>query len=452
MSEITISELETLIQGNTGEGVYRFDRRLLLDPDIFELEMEHIFEGSWLFLAHESQLPQPNDFVTRFMGRQPVIINRDDQGKLGGFVNTCSHRGANIVNLSHGNQKLFSCPFHGWCYKSSGELMSCGDSDKSVYPSEFDKRELGLKPVSKVESYRGFIFGSLSADVPALREHLGEAAKLIDLLVDQSPDGKLEILPGVQTYTYDGNWKLQLENGVDGFHFPTVHANYMQTVGRRQRIMQDNDPVKPIDVATIEELPGGFFHFGNGHVVIWNELSNPQDRPLYDRHEELQARVGEVRTTWMINNMRNLGLFPNVFLMDQTSTQIRMYRPITPDQTEVTTVCFAPVNESAAARERRIRQYEDFFNASGMATPDDLAAFNACQAGVRGRKSRWSDMSRRALNVTKGADDWAKQLGIKPEYSGTPIDNEALFHGQHRAWLQAMSRGMKRAMGLRSVA
>ncbi len=452
MTDITIGELEALMQGGTAEGIYRFDRRLLTDPEIFELEMKYIFESGWIFLAHESQLPGPNDFITRTMGRQPVIINRDTEGQLGGFVNSCSHRGAKLVNVSRGNKKIFTCPFHGWCYNSSGEMIDCAEDEESGYPSSFDKRELGLKPLAKIDSYQGFIFGSLSADVPTLADYLGEAAKLIDLLVEESADGELEILPGVQTYTYDGNWKLQVENGVDGYHVPAVHANYVATVIRRQTIMRENDAVKSIDVEGIYDLPGGFFDFGNGHVAIWNELPNPEVRPLYGQREQLKERVGEVRADWMIKYMRNLLLFPNVFLMDQTSTQIRMFRPLSVDKTEVTTFCFAPVNEAADVRERRIRQYEDFFNASGMATPDDLAAFNACQAGFSGRKSRWSDMSRGATSVTEGADEFAQQLDLNPARSGQPIQNEAIFHEQHRHWLRLMAKGMQRKTGLRDVA
>ena len=85
----------------------------------------------------------------------------------------------------------------------------------------------------------------------------------------------------------------------------------------------------------------------------------------------------------MVRGSRNLCLYPNVYLMDQFSTQIRHFRPIAPDKTEVTIYCIAPKGESAEARAHRIRQYEDFFNASGMATPDDLEEFRSCQLTFR---------------------------------------------------------------------
>ena len=107
----------------------------------------------------------------------------------------------------------------------------------------------------------------------------------------------------------------------------------------------------------------------------------------------------------MVKGSRNLCLYPNVYLMDQFSTQIRHFRPIAPDKTEVTIYCIAPKGESAEARAHRIRQYEDFFNASGMATPDDLEEFRSCQLTFRATKAPWNDMSRGAEHWLTGPDD-----------------------------------------------
>ena len=101
----------------------------------------------------------------------------------------------------------------------------------------------------------------------------------------------------------------------------------------------------------------------------------------------------------MVKGSRNLCLYPNVYLMDQFSTQIRQFRPIAPNKTEVTIYCIAPKGESKEARSHRIRQYEDFFNASGMATPDDLEEFRSCQLTFQATNAPWNDMSR-------GAEHW----------------------------------------------
>jgi benzoate/toluate 1,2-dioxygenase alpha subunit len=131
-----------------------------------------------------------------------------------------------------------------------------------------------------------------------------------------------------------------------------------------------------------------------------------------------------------------------VYLMDQFSSQIRQYRPIAVDKTEVTIYCIAPKGEGAEARARRIRQYEDFFNASGMATPDDLEEFRACQMSYMGRAAHWNDLSRGAAHWIAGADEAAQSIGLKPLMSGVRTEDEGLFVVQHNYWQEALQRAL----------
>jgi len=140
----------------------------------------------------------------------------------------------------------------------------------------------------------------------------------------------------------------------------------------------------------------------------------------------------------MIERSRNLCLYPNVYLMDQFGSQIRVLRPISVNKTEVTIYCIAPVGENAEARTRRIRQYEDFFNASGMATPDDLEEFRACQAGYAGIELEWNDMCRGSKHWIHGPDDAANEIGLKPKLSGVKTEDEGLYLAQHQHWLDMM--------------
>jgi benzoate/toluate 1,2-dioxygenase alpha subunit len=144
----------------------------------------------------------------------------------------------------------------------------------------------------------------------------------------------------------------------------------------------------------------------------------------------------------MIRRSRNLCLYPNVYLMDQFSSQIRQYRPISVDKTEVTIYCMAPKGESAEARARRIRQYEEFFNATGMATPDDLEEFRSCQIGYMGRAAKWNDLSRGAKHWIQGPDEGATAIGLNPLLSGVKTEDEGLFVVQHRYWLETMEKAI----------
>lgn len=442
---VTTADLRSLIDEKEADGLYRINRRMFTDRAILDLEMEHIFGGNWVYLAHESQLPDRNDFLTGHIGRQPIVLTRRADGSLGGFLNACQHRGATLEFKRRGSKKLFVCPFHGWSYRNDGRLVSCGDTVSAGYGNGFDKASLALRPIARLESYRGFIFGSLRADVDSLSDYLGEAKTFIDLIVDQDANGELELIPGPQTYTFDGNWKLQAENGVDGYHVGMIHGNYVLTTKNRQRIAAEFDVVEPIDVGGFGNLPGGYYAFENGHAVLWNQLPNPEVRPSFASHAHYVSRFGEERAFWMTNTWRNLFIFPNLFLMDQMSSQIRTFRPLGLEKTEVRAFGFAPRSEDPALRPKRIRQYEDFFNASGLATPDDLAAFNATQAGFSARDAEWSDVSRGSRNRIEGADDRARRLGFQPKFCGTQLQDEGLFLNQHRHWLKTLSEGLERS-------
>ena len=295
--------------------------------------------------------------------------------------------------------------------------------------------------VARFESYRGFLFGSLNEDVSTLAEHLGDTTKVIDMLVDQSPDG-LEVLRGSSTYTYDGNWKVQAENGADGYHVTAVHWNYAATTARRSAGDSANK-TKAMDAGKWGKVKGGFYSYDHGHLLLWQEWTNPQDRPLWDRRDELVAKYGEEMANFMINISRNLCLYPNVYIMDQFSSQIRHFRPISADQTEVTIYCIAPKGESQENRSKRIRQYEDFFNATGMATPDDLEEFRSCNKTYWATSAPWNDMTRGSTHEIAGPDEQAQALGMtKVIASGVRTEDEGLYPIQHGYWKEVMDRAL----------
>ncbi|MGE0826201.1 MAG: SRPBCC family protein [Candidatus Binatia bacterium] len=441
-----VRDFQAYIIDQPEHGEFTVDRTVFTDSQLFELEMRYIFEGTWIYLAHESQLPRPHDFLTTTMGRQPIILMRNQSGGIGGFINACPHRGATVCLTKRGNQKILTCPYHGWAFNTNGALVSVKDHANGAYPAAFDKQDHGLTRVPRIASYRGFVFGSLNPHVPDLETHLGETRPFIDMIVDQSPNG-LEVLRGSADYTYAGNWKMQVENGVDGYHFDIVHRTFVGVIQRR--VKTGKDAVQALDVERLGTSPiaNGCYDLGNGHTVLWTDYPNPQDRPNYERRREMVAQYGEQRTHWMMERLRNLLLYPNVFLMDQTSTQIRVIHPLAVNKTRVSTYCIAPVGESAPARAHRLRQYEDFFNASGVGTPDDLAAFEACQKGYQGRSVRWQQgYVRGTQRLTLGADAEARALGLQPQASCGDFRDETLYHGHYRQWVRLMKQGQAAAV------
>ena len=430
--------LSNAVQDDKENGVFRCRRDIFTNADLYELEMKHIFESNWVYLAHESQIPEINDYFTTYIGRQPIVITRGKDGQLNAVINACAHRGAMLCRKKHGNKGSFTCPFHGWTFNNTGKLLKVKDEKTTEYPVQFNKNgSHDLKKVARFESYKGFLFGSLNADVQPLQDYLGETKVIIDQIVDQAPNG-LEVLRGNSSYIYDGNWKMQMENGCDGYHVSSVHWNYAATMGRRHE-----EGTKATDANNWSKSVAGVYGFENGHILLWTTTLNPEVRPIWNQREQLAERVGQDRADIIVSQTRNLCLYPNVFLMDQFGTQIRVARPLSVNQTEISIFCFGPKGESAEDRAIRIRQYEDFFNVSGMGTADDLEEFRACQAGYAGSAVRWNDMSRGAPLWIEGPDQNARRMGMKPLLSGERSEDEGLFVCQHDYWARTMRKAVQ---------
>jgi len=429
-----------LVDDRAGEGRFSVNRRIFTDQQVFDEEMRRIFEGGWVYLTHESQLPRPHDYVTVRVGTRSVIVARGADGQVRAFLNACPHRGGALCRSASGTKKVIVCPYHGWSFDSAGKNLHIKGHETGGYSAAFDAASHDLTALPHVESYRGFVFGSITAGVEPIAEFLGAAASFIDLLVDQSEDG-IEVIAGSSAYRYRGNWKLQVENGVDGYHFTTVHQNYVRVLQQRsQRALQggEDEKVRTGFDQKAWAKEAGWYDFGHGHMLLWLVSTSPKERPLFERRDEIAARVGEVRARWMVERQRNLALFPNVQLMDQNSTQIRVIVPLAPDLTEVRSYCFAPRGESADARERRIRQFEDFFNASGFATPDDLMVFEHVQLGGASSPAVSHGYDRGMERLGLGADDEARALGIAPVAGGPDQQDEVLYHGFYRQWAASM--------------
>lgn len=442
--------LADLIDDRPDEGVFRVSRAIFTDQAVFEAEMKVLFEGGWVFLGLESQTPGPHDFFTTFAGRVPILVQRDGEGTLRGFINSCPHKGARLAQVRQGNARLHVCPYHSWSFDSAGRNKAVKWQKAGCYSAAFDQQDHGLAPLAHFASHRGFVFGSLAADVPPLADYLGEAAKLLDLVADQSDEG-LELVPGQVTFTYEANWKLQLENCSDAYHFTSAHPSYIRVLERRQQEMSADV------VASVWEnsdywkeetqgVGGGSFSFPNGHVLNWGVFGVTPAIPLYERAGELAERHGEAKRDWMFN-MRNLTIFPNLQVAENASSQLRVIRPIAPGLTEMRTWCIAPKGEGAAARRQRIRQYEDFFNPTGMATPDDTVSYENCQIGFAGKSEPWLQGYARGITASvAGGNRFADRIDLYPERSvlaDSQLCDETLYHAYYRAWAARMAKALE---------
>ncbi len=425
-------ERGALLDDDPEADVFRIDRRAYLDPRVFEAEMETIFEGDWQYLCHESQVRNPGDYYAVRVGRQPVFVHRQKDGGLKAFLNACSHRGAVLTPLRQGNARTLTCRFHGWTYDCSGACIRVKEQ-KSGYGEGFDRGAHDLSEIGALGVYRGFVFGSLAPGVEPLGEFLGEARAFLDFVADQSSEG-MEILPGSQTYVVDGNWKMSVENAVDGYHTSTVHRVFANTVRRRETREGYRGMMRTEVGRLAKKVRNGCYDLGRGHMVIWADRDPVSTSPLSEAEERLERDHPGGKVDWMLRRGRNLIVFPSLMVNDFAATQIRIFRPVSADRTEVDIHCLAPSEESREARYARLRKFEDFFMASGMATSDDVSALEACHEGSRGRLARWCEFHRGRRSMVNGPDDAAAEGGFRPESSNSGWDHETLYYSFYRLW------------------
>jgi benzoate/toluate 1,2-dioxygenase alpha subunit len=438
-----MKDMKLYVDDRPDEGVFRLHRDIFADPQLFELEQKYIFERTWVFLALDSQLPKPHDFITTSIGRMSVLVARNAKGKIGAFLNVCRHKGTTLSRVESGNAKYHVCNYHGWAYDSAGKNVDIKDRKSGCYTPAFDAEDHNLVPLARLESYRGLLFGSLDPNVPPLEEFLGDMRFFIDLAMLQGPQG-MEFVPGRITYTYDANWKLQMDNGIDQYHLTSTHTSFMQ-VQERRRAGEGNLEARQFDWAKRFSQEGGIFTFPHGHAAIWLNQPEVSKRPVYPTIDEVRSRVGDTIADWMLK-LRNTVIFPNMQIADSTSLLLRVFRPLAVDKTEMRVFCLAPIGEAPEVRAWRLRQFEDFFNVSGFATPDDTVVYEDSQIGFQASPLEWLQGHARGMGaVQQGASELATQLGIAPAQSlqgQFDMQAEACFHAPYREWARLMQAGV----------
>ena len=438
--------LSDLIDDRPQDGVFRVNRALFRDPALFDLEMKHVFEGGWVFVGLSTQAENPNDYFTGSIGRVPIVVSRDSQGELRCFVNACPHKGVRLVQKLCGNARRHVCPYHSWTFDSAGSNVHIKWKKNGCYGAGFDEDSHDLAPVARFGEYRGFLFASLNPDVPSLEDYLGETRKLLDLVVDKSPEG-VELVPGRVTFTYAANWKMQLENCSDQYHFTSTHPSYIRILDERAQEQTSDVVQASLGAADFWQedasgVSGGTYSFDHGHVLNWGVMPVSPAQADFERAEALAQAHGAATRNWMFN-MRNLTIFPNLQVAENASSQMRVIRPIAHNLTEMQTWCIAPRGESAQARAMRIRQYEDFFNPTGMATPDDTVCYEEAQTGMADQQRPWLQGHARGLTAsTPGGNEYSDMIDLKPERSvlaDAQLCDESLFGSYYRAWAARMA-------------
>jgi phenylpropionate dioxygenase-like ring-hydroxylating dioxygenase large terminal subunit len=420
----------------------RVHRSLYADAAIFELEMERLFGRAWLVLGHESQVPRAGDYFTTRMGREPVIVSRHEDGSVRVLINRCAHRGAMVCAEGRGNVERFVCPYHGWSYDRAGTLKAVPFA--SGYAPE-KIAQLGLHAVPRVATYRGFLFASLAPHGESLEAFLGPARASFDDFVDRAPGGELEVAGGVFKHVYHGNWKLMLENHLDGAHPAWVHASsvavardapepgapgkehYYDIAVRQMR--QNGAPDSVWEATGIWATPRGHGYMGDYHDD--KRLVAGLGHPVFDEYRRrLIAEVGEREADRVLRvTLWNTVVYPNCSFMSQFR-QLRILQPLAVDRTLVCTYSFRMKNAPA----RMFRDTVAFANVvNGTASwvlTDDLEVYERIQKGFSSGAVEWAYLGR-------GFGGDVEEAGLTKGKTGT---SEVYVRAQMRAWLDYITR------------
>jgi phenylpropionate dioxygenase-like ring-hydroxylating dioxygenase large terminal subunit len=272
-----------------------------------------------------------------------------------------------------GNANYFRCPYHGWTYRNSGELRGITYDD--AYP-ELDRDSLGLVRMPRVDSFAGFVFASFADDGPSLEEYLGNAKPYLEIVAQQGPDG-IRLSAGSHRLTYKGNWKLQVENTIDNYHFGFVHRSFLEVLA--DRIGEAPPIVKNI----LHNPEWRTIDLGGGHSV--HEFGDPQTG-------NNQGQLGDLPF--------NLIVFPNLCFV---GAQLRHVLPRAADRTEVRLYPILHEGESDEDNAAILRVHEGFYGPAGMGGVDDIeVAFDRVSAGMQATEQDWLVMSRGAHREQPG--------------------------------------------------
>jgi fatty-acyl-CoA synthase len=371
---------------------------LYTDPRVFADELARIWYRTWVYVGHESEVPEPDDYVVKSIGPQSIIMTRDRKGTIHLLLNRCSHRGNQICEAARGNTGALRCQYHGWTFSTDGSLL--GYPFRQGYGGTDAKASLGLGRVTRVDSYQGFVFGSFAAEGPTLREHLGAATQVLDRVVRLSPEGEVRLTAGWLRHQVQANWKMLVENETDGYHPQFVHSSIFEAGQSHVAAMYSEK-----SAATARDL-------GNGHTehdlrpqfraedapLAWFETTEERlpgyVRAMREAHGDTAAR--EI----LVDGAPHVMIFPNLFVAE---IQLFVIQPLAVDRTvqHVTPLQFKGAPD---LNRRLLHQVSGSVGPAGLLLADDSEMYERNQRGVASRVPEWMVL-RRGLHRERVDDE-----------------------------------------------
>ena len=412
------------------------------DEEIYELELRHVFAQSWVFIGHETEIPSPGDYALRYIGEDSFIFARDEDGLVRVLFNSCRHRGTRICRAEKGNASHFRCPFHGWTYKNSGDLIGVPRKDEAY--RNLDLKEWGLLRAPKIASYQGLVFASLDFNAPSLEDYLGDIRWYLDLSLKLT--GGLEVIGDPHRWRVEADWKIGAEGfSGDSYHTATVHKSALD-LGLSDP--QTGQPGLRNDLH-VTECGGHAISIRRGDISRTNFWGYPKEIiDLFDARNVTKEQYELAKTSLL-----HVGtVFPNLSFIHFAATEdpkkqfypyfsLRQWQPKGPGRMEIWNWVLAPKNSPPEYKERIYRIAMSTFSPSGNFETDDIAVWTGISSSS---KSVFAEKVNLKLNYQMGMKGMGEAERIEDWPGPGVVYNSNLEDGGMKtfwnSWIKAISR------------
>ena len=369
-------------------------RELFVGADVHQAELDQLFSRAWLFVGHESQIPNAGDFFTSRMGAESVILCRDREQKIHVFLNTCRHRGMKVCRYDEGNTPLLTCPYHAWSYSLDGKLVGV-PMYNALYEGVLDRSQWSLIEVPQLANYKGAIFATWDPAAPSFEDYLGDAKTHLDLVLD-ARDGRAggsEVIGGIQKWIVPANWKFGTENFMGDTYHNVSHRS-VDLVGISPNARSG------VKGRRADEVPGSqhvWLSYPQGHGI--HSILQPEDNwyvesfkddpevEAYFKHcyEERKARLGPEKSRW-------IGLvgtiFPNTSFHGRQPRSLFVWHPHGPTTMEVWRFYLVDKDAPERVKDFLRHYYMRYSGPGGMTEQDDMENWNYATAASSGTIAR----------------------------------------------------------------
>jgi phenylpropionate dioxygenase-like ring-hydroxylating dioxygenase large terminal subunit len=424
----------------------RVRRELYTDAGIFDLEMQNIHEKVWIYCGHESQIPKVGDYWTLQIGRQPMLMVRGKDRKVHVLYNRCPHRGNMMCGDRHGNTgEQFRCTYHSWTFHHDGKLKNIPMMESGYAGTRLNKEspELSMKRAARVESYRGFVFASLAADGPSLKEFLGKSIVAFDDMCDRAPAGEVEVVPNCFRVIQHSNWKLFMENQIDALHPSVTHQSTGRAAHEVEKELEKKAAAKgetglkyhmlsAFATVTIDKWDNfQTIGYPYGHCVLAGYMGlRPQDPDTRAYDKIMIKAYGQKRFEEIVGvNIHHVLVYPGLSVQSPLQ-QLRAVRPLGVDRT-LTEIWHFRLKGAPEAIYRRSLAYYNLVNSPAtLINADDLENFWKCHQGLSSDGGDWVSFARH----------FGHDVEKPGEVSSAPNQgtSEAPMRNQMKAWAEYM--------------